>query len=62
MMELNQSLKDLTDKNSEQSTLIIEELQLRISDLDLANQKLKQGIFNLNITIDFFCCESIYFS
>ena len=39
---LNQSLKDLNDKNSEQNILIIEELQLKISDLALANQKLKQ--------------------
>lgn len=42
LIELN-VLKTMADKNSEQNTSTIKELQLKIDDLELANQKLKQG-------------------
>ena len=44
VIELSHSLKDMADKDSEQNTSMIEELQLQINNLDLVNQKLKQGI------------------
>lgn len=44
VIELNHLLRDAADKNSEENASLIEELQLKVSDLDLANQKLKQGV------------------